>query len=180
MFVRLALALTLVGCYSPDLADCAVTCAADTDCGGGQVCTRGQCAREGVTCATAPGPDADVATPLDAMPSPPDASSQPDPDGPPAEPDASPPPPPPPTTTLRVRVKDHGRVTPSGRGPCTDEEEECVYTVEVGEVITLTAVPEGNRVFERWEETCENQPAPICVITAGSSQVRVTGQFRKP
>lgn len=28
----------LVACYSPDLADCTVSCSADTDCGGDQVC----------------------------------------------------------------------------------------------------------------------------------------------
>ncbi len=181
MLARFTLALTLVGCYSPDLADCTVTCAADTDCGGGQTCNGGQCAREGLSCATGAGTDADIAMPPDAMadsaPLRPDAASQLDPDAPVAEPDA---PPPPPTTTLRVKVKDHGRVTPGGLVPCTDEQDECIYTVEVGEPITLTAMPQGNRVFEKWEEACEGQPTPICVITVGSTQTKVTAKFRKP
>lgn len=170
-FLRFAFALSLFACYSPELADCTVTCTDDTDCGGGQQCTRGRCAGEGVSCDTV------SANVPDAGALPPDTAVQPDAPTPDAPPDA---PPQPPTTTLRVRIEDNGRVTPSGYPVCTADDEECTYTVDAGQPITLTAVPNGNRVFERWEEACEGQPQICVVFPQAGTQTRVTAKFRKP
>ncbi len=172
--LRLTLTLTLIGCYSPDLSDCAVTCAADSECGGGQICAAGMCAREGIDCSVAPGVDA-VASIVDAGTEP-DAPINPDanPDGPPPPP---PPDAPPATTTLRVKIKDQGRVTPNGFAPCTTGE--CTYQVPIGQSITLTAVPNANRIFEKWEEACTGQLLPICTLTP-TGTTNVTGKFKKP
>lgn len=160
---KLVLALTLAGCYAPDLADCTVSCATDGDCGGGQVCTGGMCSHEGVSCKAAP-PGVDAVAMID-----PDAGIEPDA----PEPDA---PPPPPTTTLRVKIKDRGRVTPSGMAACT--QGECTYTVEVGQAITLTADPDPGYRFEKWEEACTGHPLAICTLTV-NTEARVTGKFKK-
>lgn len=159
---RLLFALTLAGCYSPDLADCTVTCASAADCGGDQVCTAGVCAREGVSCMVA-APGVDAVAMID-----PDAGIEPD-----AAPDA---PPPPPTTTLRVKIRDKGRVTPSGMTACT--QGECTYTVEVGQTITLTANADLGYRFEKWEEACTGHPLAVCTITV-DAETRVTGKFKK-
>lgn len=173
--LRLTLTLALVSCYSPDLSDCAVTCAADSDCGGGQVCTTGMCAREGLACSVAPGVDA-IASIVDAGTDP-DAAVA---DGPGTSPDGSTQPDAPPTpetTTLRVKIKDLGRVTPSGFAACTTGE--CTYQVPAGQPITLTAVPNASRIFEKWEEACAGQPLAICVITPSANPTRVTAKFKK-
>lgn len=179
--LSLSFALALASCYSPDLADCTVACAADSECGGGQQCNAGMCAQPGIACTrvddtvdalpmTSPEQDASVP---DANPEP-DASTPP-PDGPPDPP----PPPPPQTTTLRVKIKDQGRVTPSGHQSCAPNSE-CLYTVVVGQPITLEADPNPNRIFEKWEEACSGS-SPSCTITPlAGPQTRVTAKFKKP
>ncbi len=171
--VRFAfVSLALTSCYTPDLADCTVTCAADSDCGGGQRCSpAGICAREGESCAAIVGVDASASIEPDAALDP-DASA-PDPDAPPAPPDA---PPEPTTTMLRVKIKDKGKVTPAGFAACT--AGECLYHVALGQAITLTAVPNPNRIFEKWEEACAGQ-LPTCTITPTGS-TNVTAKFKKP
>ncbi len=47
--VLLVLAI-LSGCYAPEVRDCTVTCSGADECTGDQVCTKGLCAAEGVTC----------------------------------------------------------------------------------------------------------------------------------
>lgn len=163
MFRVVALSLALTSCYAPDLADCAVTCGADRDCGGGQVCTAGTCAREGITCTAIPGVDAPASV-VDA--SDPDAPHIPD------SSDA-------PVTTLRVKIKDLGRVTPDGFAACTTGE--CLYQLPAGQPIALTAVPAANRIFEKWEDACTGQLTPVCTITpTGPAETRATAKFKKP
>lgn len=155
--LKLALATLLLGaCYSPDLAECTVSCASDGDCGGGQVCTSGLCAAEGASC-TGEGADAAVV----------------EPDAP--EPDA-----PLPQTQLRLRVMDQGSVTPSGLTACTMDLGECKYSVAVGVALSLTAEPMGNRVFEKWEEACAGEMTNVCTVTpAMGPELKVTAKFRK-
>jgi len=176
-FLRLTLALTLVDCYSPDLADCTVTCASDGDCADGQACTAGRCVREGLSCTTEPGVDALAAVEPDAVQpgpdGPPPDSSQPDPDAPPPPPDA------PSQTSLRVKIKDRGTVTPTGHVTCATME--CTYTVDAGVPITLIAVPLPNRIFESWEDGCTGQPTATCTITPMiGPETLVTAKFKKP
>jgi hypothetical protein len=155
--LRLALAALLLGaCYSPDLAECTVSCASDGDCGGGQVCTSGLCAAEGATC-NAEGADAAVV----------------EPDAP--EPDAALP-----QTQLRLRVMDQGSVTPTGKTACTMELMECRYSVDVGVPLTLTAEPEGTRIFEKWDEACAGQMTNVCTLTPMMGpELKVTAKFKK-
>jgi hypothetical protein len=161
--MRLAI-LTLVvaaGCYSPDLADCVVSCASDSDCGGGQVCATGLCVRDGLTCSFAPGADAAVAVELDA--------------GIDASPDA--PPDAPTQTTLRLRVRGQGMITSEGLDTCT-ADHECVYTVEVGTPISLTASPYLLWQFDKWQQACGGQPVSCTITPPPDPEVVVTARFQ--
>lgn len=58
----LVILVCLVGCYSPSVRDCTVSCAGPNDCTGGQVCsTEGWCAAPETSCAGI-SPDASMAT----------------------------------------------------------------------------------------------------------------------
>jgi len=119
-----SIALALAGCYSPELAECAVACSAEADCGDGQTCNaEGLCASAGVSCRAS----GDAAVTADA----------------PVEPDA-----PPPQTTLRIHVMDRGEVRLAGHAPCT-MEDDCLVPVDSGERVTLTAEPLEDRVFDK-------------------------------
>ena len=49
--VILVMLVLIAGCYAPDISDCAVTCTADTECAGDQICTpQGLCAGSIAAC----------------------------------------------------------------------------------------------------------------------------------
>lgn len=154
-FLRAAvLALAVAGCYSPELADCAVACRSNADCGDGQACNdQGLCAGAGVTCNA----EVDAAVTADS----------------PVEPDA-----PPPQTMLRIHVMDRGEVQLAGHASCT-MEADCMIPVDSGERITLTAEPLEERFFEKWEEACAGQLTDTCTLTPTGNEVRVTAKFKK-
>ena len=149
-----SIALALAGCYSPELAERAVACSAEADCGDGQTCNaEGLCASAGVSCRAS----GDAAVTADA----------------PVEPDA-----PPPQTTLRIHVMDRGEVRLAGHAPCT-MEDDCLVLVDSGERVTLTAEPLEDRVFDKWEEACAGQPTKTCTLTPTGTEVRVTAKFKR-
>ena len=149
-----SIALVLAGCYSPALADCAVTCGSEADCGDGQTCDEQHlCAGAGVRCNS---PEADAAVTADA----------------PLEPDATP------QTMLRIHVMDQGEVEVPGHAPCT-MDEDCTFAVDEGVPLTLTATPKGNRIFEKWEEACAGQRTSICTLTPTGNETNVTAKFKR-
>lgn len=185
--------LGATACYSPELQDCAVTCAADGDCGPGQVCgsdrmcavptVAGSCARGGRHDAglDLPGDFYDAnASDATGMP---DAPMTPDAAVPPVDawiPDASLPPPPPPppvdaapadapivtTVPLRVKINGNGRVDVIGHGTCDQPPGDCVFAVPAGQPVTLIAVPASGWHFDQWNATCGGQPATCTTLPA--------------
>lgn len=149
----------VAGCYEPRLRDCTVSCAADSECTGGQVCgDDGFCAAPDIAgrCTTpsegrpdAP-PAPDAAVPLDAPAI--DA----------AAPDASP------LIVLRVQVTGRGAVAVDGRGLCTTaapQRGDCMYDIPRGVPQTLRALAAPDHVFETWTgAVCKGADA-ICTFT---------------
>ena len=149
-------ALVVGACYSPDLADCTVTCSSDADCASGQRCTDQLCSREAVSCSVAPGAAAAV---VGDTPPEPDAPTQ---------------------GVLRVKIADQGLVRVPGQAACdSDVANECMYVIELGVPILLEAEPHDNRVFERWEENCLGVRALACEVTPTAFETRVTAKFHK-
>ncbi len=144
-------ALNLVGCYSPELADCTVTCSSDGDCGDGQSCGEQGLCSAGATCTPA---GSDAAVTADS----PDATPQ---------------------TMLRVKITDQGVVNIPDQTQCTMELSECSYTVDRGVEIQLTAEPLNDRIFEKWEEACTGQLTPTCTITPTGPELKVTAKFKR-
>ncbi len=150
-----SIAFVLAGCYSPELADCAVACSSEADCGDGQTCSEQRlCAGAGVSCNAFEG---DAAVTADG----------------PVEPDASPP-----QTMLRIHVTDQGEVRIPGHAPCT-MADDCRISVDSGATVTLTAEPLNDRVFEKWEEACEGQLTKTCTLMPTGDEVRVTAKFKR-
>lgn len=162
--LRATLLSFLAACYSPDLADCTVTCASDEDCASGQQCSDRVCSRAGVSCAGGEpiSGDAAVVVPKDAPP---------EPDGPTTE-----------QGVLRVRVADQGVVHVPGHQDCdSDVTSECMYVVDLAVPITLTAEPHDDRYFDKWEESpvCMGVTEPSCTVTPTVFETRITAKFRK-
>ena len=151
----LALAAGLTGCYSPELRDCAVTCAADSDCGPGQVCGGDQmCAAPEIAghCNQRPTPDAAVPDAAVADAAVADAAS----------PDAFVP-----LGILQIGIKGKGRVEVAGIGSCSDAapDHACTFTVPIGIPRVLHAVPGADFVFDKWEPGACTGGTPTCTVT---------------
>ena len=154
--VAAVLALALVGCYSPTLKDCAVSCASADECANGQSCANGWCAGPETTCNS-------QGVVVDAPPATPDAQ---------ATPDAGPTPDAPSTnSTLRVTIKGKGKVVVAGVGTCDSPEAggpgvTCNFGAISGAHLTATATPTDNgHDFEKWTDLlCKNQQE-VCMFT---------------
>jgi hypothetical protein len=147
----LSLAAGLTGCYAPELRDCAVTCAANSDCGPGQICGGDQlCAAPAIAGHCNPPPTPDAAVSHDASP---DAVA--------ATVDAST------VVTLQIEIKGHGRVEVAGIGSCSDAalDHTCTFTVPVGIPRVLHAVPGDSFVFAQWEPGACTGDLPTCTVT---------------
>lgn len=178
---RAGLAATLLAsCYSPDVRDCTVSCAAETECATGQVCgSDGFCARPayagsclarlhdaGVTTGDG-GPDA----PHDSGTAPHDAPNQPPmPDAAPAH------------VTLHIEISGHGRVTTGGYGACdfvAPQNGSCMIDVPRGAVVTLTAVAAVDWMFDSWTSgPCIGVAINLCTFTANQAEV-IGVKFKK-
>jgi hypothetical protein len=163
--------LVLVGCYSPSLRDCKVSCAAPGDCAGDQVCgSDGLCAAPELAgqCGALPGePAIDAASRLDAAP-PSDARE--------VAVDAAPPPPPPPIdaapppmVSLRVQIKGTGSVVVTDVGTCSSDAPQrgdCTYMVPAGVARTAHAAEiKAGETFTRWASLTCGGPSPTCTFT---------------
>jgi hypothetical protein len=150
--------VVLAGCYTPELRDCTVTCASAADCAGDQVCGRdAYCAAPELA-----GRCADLGTNPDASLPAPDASTPPD---------AGPMP-----AMLKVEISGMGRVDVPGHPTCVISP--CFYLVAVGQQLALTASPEDDFRFDKWEGApCANQPA-ACTATAVAPVTAVKARFK--
>jgi hypothetical protein len=140
-------ALLGAACYAPDLRDCTVSCASQSDCAGDQICggdhlcavsaRASQCARDADTA------DAD---PLDAAAR--DAALGPDARAVDAEPaDAAP------SVILHLHADGMGEITTSTGASCDSEGSahgDCMIAVPEDSPITLDAVGENGQVFQQW------------------------------
>ncbi|MEO8699952.1 MAG: hypothetical protein ABI867_07905 [Kofleriaceae bacterium] len=155
---RLAIAaLTLAGCYSPELRDCAVACTSAADCAGDQVCSDDQlCVSPDLASQCSELLDAGEAH--DAA-IPPDSSAMVD---------------------LRVEVAGKGRIDLSTGASCDDSAPMhiCTFSVERNAALVLTAVPDASATFERWESlACGGQDA-TCDLTPALPLTAVKGKFK--
>ncbi|MBA3822070.1 MAG: hypothetical protein H0X17_24510 [Deltaproteobacteria bacterium] len=154
----LALALLVAACYSPDVRDCTVSCAAVSDCAGGQVCgsdqfcaapeVAGRCAQL-TTDAGVDEPRPDARVPADAAvdAAPPDAAI--------------------PMVQLHIRIDGRGVVTVPNIGVCDAGSGaiDCMYAVPQGAPVSLHAVPKNHWRFGAWESTaCSGEPE-TCLLT---------------
>lgn len=166
--LRMALVVAaLGGCYAPDLRDCAVSCAADSDCGPGQVCGGDRmCAAPAVAghCEPPRTPDAAVSdaavgdAPRDAFVPPADAYLPPH--------DAYVPPDGPTVVALQLEIKGKGKVDVAGIGTCTDAAPNhiCTFTVPNGVARTLHATAGEDFHFEKWESGACTGTNPTCTV----------------
>lgn len=173
---------TLVGCYSPSLRDCKVSCASPGDCAGDQVCgSDGLCAAPEVAgqCGSLPGEP-----PIDAEPRP-DAAPPRDA----AEVGIDAPPPidaaPPAMVALRVQIKGKGTIVVDSVGTCSSEppqKGDCTYMVPVGVELTAQATDTApDEKFTRWTSlvcatqsaTCTFTPVLLTSISAQFDHVRL-------
>lgn len=157
----LAIACLALGCYSPAVRDCTVSCGSAGECATGQVCgadgmcaspaAAGQCARlvpdAGIADAPA-APSRDAGAPIDAAP-----------DAPPR--DAGP------SVRLTVQIAGKGSVAIDGVGTCSsqDPQRPCGYDVAAGAQLTLQATGLDGDQFAMWTSlACAGQGAR-CTLT---------------
>ena len=161
------------GCYSPELRDCAVSCASTADCAPEQVCgsdqicaspeLAGRCAGRVVPADAAvdsstPPVMIDAAVMVDAAP-PIDASTQ---------------------RFLRIDIAGRGGVVVAGVGTCHHSMMlPCTLAVVAGMPTSLQAVPDSDQSFDKWEAgPCVGQGAS-CSIIPTLLVTDVKAKFRK-
>ena len=175
LLTRISLAVSaLVGCYSPELRDCTVTCASANECGAEQVCgSDGFCAAPataGRCLAIDPpgdaGADASPTPPRDAGPPPVDAAPPPPPDAPPA-------------LVLDVKISGRGNVVVDGIGTCNSQlADHCIFSVAHGALLDLEAVAHAGARFDKWDsETCA-QENETCTVVATAPITFVKAKFK--
>lgn len=165
MVARCARAALLAGlmastpaCYDPELRDCSVTCAAASDCAGGQVCgsdgycsapsVAGSCARDDV--GGGGGEFLDAGPMVDAS-------------GP----------------VLRITISGGGKVEVSmPTFTCNSRDTgDCTVSVTAGATLRLTAKSSGDRRFDGWTTSnCASQDA-TCHLTATPTTTVVGARF---
>ena len=157
--LRIALALAVTACYAPDIRDCTLACAADTDCVTGQVCTADHwCAAPALSSGCGElARDAGADSSRDARP----ADARPD-----AEVDI---------ISLHIHIDGQGFVVVTA-GPTCDASD-CTFAIPKGVPAILTAMPHGNHPFERWTSpVCMDAPT-ACAFTP-TTNVTVSAKFK--
>jgi hypothetical protein len=145
--VLLVLAI-LSGCYSPELRDCTVTCGGSDECASDQVCTKGLCAAEGVSC----GPGGNSATDAGI-----DAGAR---------------------VTVHVMIEGSGRVELQGAGVCgVGGDRDCDISVARGAVTAPASAADGGHPFALWGSPAGNDQPATCMFTA-NSPVTVKAKFK--
>lgn len=149
-----AIAVLLAGCYTPELRDCTVTCAAADDCADGQTCAGGWCTA-GETCEDEP-------ITADARPDEVDAALHA-------------------TAQLHLRVERKGKVVVEPFGDACENSGagtgDCTFEVPADSEQTLTPV-QTDHEFDKWESPpCAGEPA-ACTLTVVAPMVSITAKFR--
>jgi hypothetical protein len=160
-------ALFGAGCYEPTVSDCALTCAEEHDCAGGQVCADGWCVSpEAVGSCRLPaidgGAEPDAAAPRpDAMTAPLDAG----------------------VVQLHVLVQGRGKVVIDPLGEeCVGTNNtpgDCAYELPPGTTQTLLPVQtHQNWPFAGWTtENCSGEPG-ACTLVIDDAVVLVSATFQ--
>lgn len=172
------LVLGLLGagaCYAPARAECSLTCASDSECVGGQVCSaQGVCAGSAIDCAEHLATDAgarDAAADHDA---PAHVDARPPIDAPPV--DAAP------MVTLHLHDDGKGSITTNQGVVCDSQgpqHGDCTLAVVAGVPLTLVAAGEGNEAWKAWiGPACIGQPA-TCSFTPTLPLTDVRAVFSK-
>ena len=168
---------TLVGCYSPELRDCTVTCASASECGAEQVCgSDGFCAAPAMA-----GRCLAIQTPGDAghdadAPAPPPHDAAP----PPPPIDAAPPPPDaPPALVLDVKISGRGKVVVDGIGTCDSQiADHCMFGVSAGAMLELEAIAHAGARFDKWDSPTCAQDDETCTVVAAAPITFVKAKFK--
>jgi hypothetical protein len=153
--LRTTVWLALVGCYAPDAPDCTLACTANTDCISGQACTTDHlCAGTNITTcgvqATTDGsvPGSDAGTGT--------------------------------MITLTVQLEKDGSVRDSDNDVCnspTNSPLECTFQVHSGEPLTITAIPDLTKQFDKWSgPPCMGQLAMCHTTPVGN--ITVNAMFK--
>lgn len=143
--ILLVLAI-LSGCYSPEIRDCTVTCAGSDECAGGQVCTKGFCAAEGVSCDNGPGPNPATDAGIDgALP----------------------------RVMLHVKISGNGKVDVTGAASCGEGGmRDCMIAVFPGAVTATATAFQTDHPFDKWESmTCANAPATCMFVMTSPTTI---------
>ncbi len=160
-----ATVLALGACYSPELRDCAVSCASTDDCGPGQLCGADRwCAAPEIAGRCETGGTVDAAVATDATASSVDAAV-----------DAAVPAP----VLLVVQISGHGTVTIPGIGSCADTSpgHQCTYAVIAGVTKMLVANATGEDEFQQWTNACAGQGA-TCTLTPTAPTTTTQARFK--
>jgi hypothetical protein len=152
-----AFALLLCACYSPDIRDCTRACASSSDCVTSQICNGDHmCAAPSIASCSELGVDARMA---DGQVVKHDAAI-----------DA-----PSPIATLMIHIDGPGTVTSSTGESCN--VVDCTFHAAPNVVLTLTALPHMNKMFDQWQSNaCQDQPA-ICHLTPPAGTTTVSAKF---
>jgi hypothetical protein len=160
--LRAAVLLAIVGCYAPDAPDCTLACSAGTDCISGQACTTDHmCAATSVTtCGVQAtidgslGSDAGNGSGNGSG----DGSGS---DGSGGHMDL----------TLTIHIDKDGSVRTSNNDVCTSPTNQpvaCTYQVQAGAALTLTAIPNIAKQFDKWDPGACNGQTAMCHTTPQS------------
>lgn len=146
---RLVAALpALAGCYSPEVRDCAVSCATPDDCTGGQICGRDRlCAMPARAGHCASGPV--------------DGGRRRDPDAASGRDAAA-------LVTLNVQVTGKGSVFVAGQGTCSSldaQHGECTYDIPLNVTQTAYAITiQPSERFSKWTSTTCSSDGERCMF----------------
>ena len=150
-----ALLTMTVGCYSPELRDCTLTCAAASDCADGQVCGSDHfCAAPGIagSCSSLPGDagsgNRDAGTGGAKIDARPDAPTH---------------------AVLAISIEGKGRVIVQGIGTCDEagpQNGHCAFLVPVDIPLTAQAQAYLGQRFEKWTTAvCAATSTSTCTFT---------------
>lgn len=149
-----------VGCYSPELRDCTVSCSTNADCASDLVCGGDHlCAAPEIAGRCAMQTDGGGSGRHDA-------GVDPRPDGKPdaAPPDAAT------HVTLDIKIDGEGRLSLVGIGTCDKappQKGECTFVVPIGQLVTSTATAYPDSRFDKWTTAaCASVPINTCSFTA--------------
>jgi hypothetical protein len=167
--------LVAPACYSPDLRDCTVSCAAEGDCAAGQVCGSDRfCAVPEIAgrCASLPSdggvqPLRDAASVVDAE------TLTPPPDAPPDAPQ---------TKVLHIKLDGQGGVSVTGIGICDSappQKGDCRFDIFVAIPLHSEAYPHLGWRFDKWTDgPCKDSEELTCDFTP-SGPTNLNAKYRR-